>query len=185
MIHPVTPADREAWLRLNNQPPEWAAKIRAGDFDDASTLQLLAGHRIEAERAKVAEIAAAWQPMETAPKDGTIVQLFDPVAEPPVSVGCWDEQAGMDGRPGWLIAEADFMPSLCRPRCWAPLLTRPDRAPAANAERDGVSYIVAKIVAKIVAELRDLDGQREESNLLGWAANHIEAQFGGKSDERL
>lgn len=86
MTHPVTLADREAWLRLNNQPPEWAAKIRAGDFDDASTLQLLAGHRIEGERAEV---------------------------------------------------------------------------------------------ALIVAELRDLDGQRDESNLLGWAANHIEAKFGG------
>lgn len=90
MTHPITPADREAFLRLNNQPPEWAAKIRAGDFDDCSTLQLLAGHRIEGERAKAAEI---------------------------------------------------------------------------------------------VAELRDLDGRRDESNLIGWAANHIEAKFGAERDE--
>lgn len=119
-----------------------------------------------------------WQPMETAPKDGTFVQLFDPIAEPPVSVGCWDEQAGVDGRPGWLIAEADFMPTICRPRCWALLLPRPDIAPGDNAENARNS----DIVAKIVAELRDLDGRRDESNLIGWAANHIEAKFGGKHD---
>jgi hypothetical protein len=40
----------------------------------------------------------------------------------------------------------------------------------------------AKVVAEIVAELRNLDGQRDESNLLGWAANHIEAKFGGGDD---
>ena len=35
------------------------------------------------------------------------------------------------------------------------------------------------VVAEIVAELRELDGRRDESNLIGWAANHIEAKFGG------
>lgn len=38
----------------------------------------------------------------------------------------------------------------------------------------------AKVVAEIVAELRGLDGRRDESNLIGWAANHIEAKFGGR-----
>lgn len=38
------------------------------------------------------------------------------------------------------------------------------------------------VVAAIVAELRDLDGRRDESNLIGWAANHIEAKFGGGSN---
>ena len=37
----------------------------------------------------------------------------------------------------------------------------------------------AELVAEIVAELRDLDGRRDESTLIGWAANHIEAKFGG------
>ena len=69
-----------------------------------------------------------WQPMETAPKDGTFIQLFDPIAQPPVSVGCYDDEAG------WLIGEADFMPSKCQPRYWAPLLPRPDIAPDAKSE---------------------------------------------------
>ena len=38
----------------------------------------------------------------------------------------------------------------------------------------------AELVAEIVAELRDLNGRRDESNLIGWAANHIEAKFGGR-----
>ena len=42
----------------------------------------------------------------------------------------------------------------------------------------------AKVLAEIVAELRDLDGIRDESNLIGWAANHIEAKFGGKRGDR-
>lgn len=42
----------------------------------------------------------------------------------------------------------------------------------------------AEVVAEIVAELRDLDGRRDESNLIGWAANHIEAKFGGRDETR-
>ena len=77
-----------------------------------------------------------WKPIETAPKDGTFIQLFEPLAQPPVSVGCYDDDAG------WLIGEADFMPSKCQPRCWAPLLPRPDIAPDAKSESVGVSDIV-------------------------------------------
>ena len=40
----------------------------------------------------------------------------------------------------------------------------------------------AALVAEIVAELRDLDGRRDESNLIGWAANHIAAKFGGDNN---
>ena len=80
-----------------------------------------------------------WQPIDTAPKDGTFVQLFEPCAHPPVSVGCYDDEAG------WLIGEADFMPSKCQPRYWAPLLPRPDIEPDAKSESTGVSDMEAQL----------------------------------------
>lgn len=77
-----------------------------------------------------------WADIATAPKDGTFIQLFDPLAQPPVSVGCYDDEAG------WLICEADFMPSKRQPRCWAPLLPRPDITPATKSDTAQVSDIV-------------------------------------------
>ena len=95
--------------------------MRMGEQDLHWEVQAFARHRIQHGA------QSEWQPMETAPKDGTFVQLFEPIAHPPVSVGCYDDEAG------WLIGEADFMPSKCRPRCWAPLLPHPDIASARAA----------------------------------------------------
>lgn len=60
-----------------------------------------------------------WMPIETAPKDGTFILLHEILAQPPVSVGCYDHECG------WLIAEADFMPSKCIPHHWMPLPAAP------------------------------------------------------------
>lgn len=37
----------------------------------------------------------------------------------------------------------------------------------------------AELVAGIVQYLRQLDATRDESNLIGWAANRVQAEFGG------
>ena len=41
----VTAADREAYLAINNQPEPERSRILAGEWDQISTLQLLARHR--------------------------------------------------------------------------------------------------------------------------------------------
>ena len=60
-----------------------------------------------------------WQPIETAPKDGTFVILHVPHAEPPVSIGFYD------GGPEWLIVEGDIMATSCFPDIWMPLPAPP------------------------------------------------------------
>lgn len=43
----ITPADREAYLSLNNMPSEHAAKVRAGEWDETAGMQALAARHIE------------------------------------------------------------------------------------------------------------------------------------------
>lgn len=37
----------------------------------------------------------------------------------------------------------------------------------------------AELVREIVQYLQQLDATRDESNLIGWAANRVQAEFGG------
>ncbi len=68
-----------------------------------------------------------WRPISEAPKDGTVILLHSPGMEPPVSVGCWDEQSSWrEGEPvGWLHVEIDFMGSHARPTHFMPLPAPP------------------------------------------------------------
>ena len=50
-----------------------------------------------------------------------------------------------------------------------------DRAAAAIIEADR-----AELVAEIVEYLQQLDATRDESNLIGWAAQRVQAEFGGR-----
>lgn len=38
----------------------------------------------------------------------------------------------------------------------------------------------AELVREIVQYLQQLDATRDESNLIGWAANRVQAEFGGR-----
>lgn len=38
----------------------------------------------------------------------------------------------------------------------------------------------AEVVAEIVQYLHQLDATRDESNLIGWAAQRVQAEFGGR-----
>ena len=65
-----------------------------------------------------------WQPIESAPKDGTLVLLFVPKGvDAPVSIGCYDGDSLADS---WLVMEPDFMASWCIPTHWQPLPTPPE-----------------------------------------------------------
>jgi hypothetical protein len=76
-----------------------------------------------------------WQPIETAPKDGTFVMLFVPNGQletGPVTIGgYWKAvERSPDGRfkngewtrfSGWLGSDADCHASWCDPTHWMPL----------------------------------------------------------------
>lgn len=56
-----------------------------------------------------------WQPIETAPKDGTLVLIFDEKVD--VYMASWINQSGLHPKPGWIDAEGDP----CEPTHWKPL----------------------------------------------------------------
>ena len=64
-----------------------------------------------------------WQPIETAPRDGQLVVLFVPHAEPSVSVGSCDPDES-DAKQ-WMFIEFDLMASYYTPTHWMPLPTPP------------------------------------------------------------
>jgi len=64
------------------------------------------------------ERVGAWQPIETALRDGAFVLLSFPEGAPYVSVGWWDAS-------GWRIVEADPETSFCDPTHWMPLPATP------------------------------------------------------------
>lgn len=75
-----------------------------------------------------AKAVGGWQPIETAPRDGTWIMLFAERAEPSVSFGYYDDQPFMpdDDEPwGWAFIEADGMPSRVAPTHWMPLPAAP------------------------------------------------------------
>lgn len=72
-----------------------------------------------------------WQPIETAPKDGTEILVFRPLAhltnDPQISIlkgvksnkGCWDETIP-DG-----MSNDNFTSGYCKPTHWMPLPAAP------------------------------------------------------------
>jgi hypothetical protein len=71
-------------------------------------------------------IPKGWQPIETAPKDGSFVLLFYPRAEPPVSIGYWDDAFGIAKIAGWMMMEFDSAFSAVTPTHWMPLPPAPE-----------------------------------------------------------
>ena len=49
-------------------------------------------------------LSAEWQPIETAPKDGTWILLYDPTASSLIYTGCWDSK--FDSK--WVEEKDDF-----------------------------------------------------------------------------
>jgi hypothetical protein len=82
-----------------------------------------------------------WRPIETAPKDGTWVLLYQADGLTlPVSMGNYyrEEERGEDGRflsGGWLLFEVDGLPSYGDPTHWMPLPDGPMLE--ARAGKDG------------------------------------------------
>lgn len=66
-----------------------------------------------------------WQAIESAPKNGTFVLLFHHRAEPPVSMGYWDNAFGIIKYSGWMMIESDTAPSAYDPSHWMPLPAAP------------------------------------------------------------
>lgn len=56
---------------------------------------------------------ADWQPIETAPKDGTLVDLKQ---GPIINLGCVWDSFGMK-KPRWVSREGDYLPTI-EPREW-------------------------------------------------------------------
>lgn len=56
---------------------------------------------------------------------------------------------------------------------------KPEQKAASVIESDRAE-VRAELVAEIVQYLQQLDATRNESNLIGWAANRVQAEFGGR-----
>ena len=71
--------------------------------------------------------ADGWQSIETAPEDGTLVQLYCARAELPVSVGYYENTAGIpwESADRWVMFEMDGMVSAFMPTHWRPLPAAP------------------------------------------------------------
>lgn len=75
------------------------------------------------------EGVAGWQPIETAPKDGTQFLGFDPSKKyEPYDVWKWDATAPTDAEPGFWVNQADSNLDEF-PTCWVPLPTPPALTP--------------------------------------------------------
>lgn len=71
--------------------------------------------------------ADGWQDIATAPRDGTLVQLYCARAELPVSVGYYENTAGIpwESADRWVMFEMDGMVSAFMPTHWRPLPAAP------------------------------------------------------------
>jgi hypothetical protein len=70
-----------------------------------------------------------WKPIESAPKDGTLILLYCPDDEPCIVVGNYYRDEEMDGE-WWLYADellTDACPEGAKPTHWMPLPPPPDR----------------------------------------------------------
>lgn len=64
----VTEADREAYLAFNAMPAAYAERVRAGEWDEATGLQIIAHHRhtsTAAAEARIAELEGAVELLES------------------------------------------------------------------------------------------------------------------------
>ncbi len=87
----------------------------------------------------------AWQPIETAPKDGTLVLLFVPDGHtngergPGVTVGSYDPRTQKEvdfapHSPQWVCYDTDQEPSSCYPTHWMRLPSPPEPNDAPNGD---------------------------------------------------
>ncbi len=126
--------------------------VGMADFDlvahlSPATVEKIADH-IDAQAAEIEALRQHWQPIETAPKDGTHVILTNGTA---VSEGWWEhqepyirpernayggiqDQAESDGYDDWLDALGGMQPS---PTHWMPL----PAPPAALAQHQGERHV--------------------------------------------
>jgi hypothetical protein len=91
----------------------------------AEAIISLAGTGSYRQLARVALEAAekaAWQPIETAPKDGTGVLLFNPYEEQWVAIGRWLDHIHEDFHYGWNV---DQWRDGSEPTHWRPLVDPP------------------------------------------------------------
>jgi hypothetical protein len=117
--------------RSGIQPKRLASK-RARRIPKAALAELREA-TIEAER--VEALLVGWQPIRTAPRDGTWVILYDPAfkGEMPVSVGSYmtaddRDTKGRFKRGDWHLFEWDGLPSFSSPTHWMPLPAPPPKA---------------------------------------------------------
>lgn len=77
---------------------------------------------------------STWKPIETAPRDGTEVWLFDPEETPSQFVGYYGWYSVNQGERGWLVAgietailnpEVAAYGMFCAPTHWMPLPANP------------------------------------------------------------
>jgi hypothetical protein len=64
-----------------------------------------------------------WQPIETAPKDGTTVIVYDPAYAQPVVPGAWDSEEEAEGGQTWRASDAEW--DRLNPTHWMPLPAPP------------------------------------------------------------
>lgn len=75
--HPVTPADREAYLHFNALPPADREAVLAGKWDATRGMQILAAHRLAGERTQKARDLIARQAEAHAVKTMMLQRLND------------------------------------------------------------------------------------------------------------
>ncbi|MCA0276314.1 MAG: hypothetical protein LCH86_09935 [Proteobacteria bacterium] len=90
---------------------------------------------LDAKDKQIAELeAGGWQPIETAPKDGTVVILYCPQGDGNpgstyrVTVGnWWSSQDDQEPWEGWVSWDGGFSEDTMMPTLWQPLPAPPSR----------------------------------------------------------
>lgn len=96
--------------------------------DPADTLNDDASQIIARLRKRGFDVVSGWQPIETAPKDGTHILLFCPNDEPQIVVGYWLHD-GSEIWDGWAFADealSDIEPDGPNPTHWKEKPDTPD-----------------------------------------------------------
>lgn len=110
---------KEKILRIKSEPFELSRYDRIASLN----VELIAAH--DAEIARLRE-QLTWQPIETAPRDGTVIELIAPMSEYP-RIGKWVDFPSFVFRgvrePGiskWVDANLTF-PEIKNPTLWRPI----------------------------------------------------------------